>query len=238
MEQIVLTYGLPKETVTAIMMLYKNTKVKVCSAGWRRRLLWHCLCCAARGHINPIPVYYLPRLCAFNERKWLYFGKGKKHTIPCTNDFTDYADDIALLTNTPTQAKSLLHCLERVAGSIGLHVNADKTEYMYFNQKGNISTLNCRSLKLVDKFTYFRSSIPSTENDINTRLARELRAINWLLVIWNSELSDKIKQFFQAAVVSILLYGCTTWMLTKCMEKKQDSNCTRMLQAILNKSWK
>ena len=29
MEQILLTYGLPKETVTAIMMLYRNTKVKV-----------------------------------------------------------------------------------------------------------------------------------------------------------------------------------------------------------------
>ena len=29
MEQIPLAYGLPKETVAAIMMLYKNTKVKV-----------------------------------------------------------------------------------------------------------------------------------------------------------------------------------------------------------------
>ena len=32
MLQILLTYRLPKETVAAIMMLYKNTKVKVCSA--------------------------------------------------------------------------------------------------------------------------------------------------------------------------------------------------------------
>ena len=47
----------------------------------------------------------------------------------------------------------------------------------------------------------------------------------------------EIKEFFQAAVVSILLYGCTTWMLTKRMEKKFDSNYTRMLQAIL-KSWR
>ena len=44
--------------------------------------------------------------------------------------------------------------------------------------------------------------------------------------------------FFQAAVVSRLLCGCTTWMLTKCMEKKFDGNYTRMLQVILNKSWK
>ena len=50
--------------------------------------------------------------------------------------------------------------------------------------------------------------------------------------------TDKMKRsFFQAAVVLILLYGCTTWTLTKRLEKKLDGNCTRMLRAILNKSW-
>ena len=46
------------------------------------------------------------------------------------------------------------------------------------------------------------------------------------------------RSFFQAAIVSILLYGCTTWTLTKQLEKKLDGNYTRMLQAILNKSWR
>ena len=36
----------------------------------------------------------------------------------------------------------------------------------------------------------------------------------------------------------ILLYGCTTWTLSKRMEKKLDDNYTRMLRAILNKSWR
>ena len=45
------------------------------------------------------------------------------------------------------------------------------------------------------------------------------------------------RSFFQAAVVSILLCGCTTWTLTKQLEKKLDGNYTRMLRAILNKSW-
>ena len=45
------------------------------------------------------------------------------------------------------------------------------------------------------------------------------------------------RSFFQAAVVSILLYGCTTWTLTKRLEKL-DGNYTRMLRAILNKSWR
>ena len=47
------------------------------------------------------------------------------------------------------------------------------------------------------------------------------------------------RSFFQAAVASILLYGCTTWTLTKRLEKKLDiGSYTRMLQAILNKSWR
>ena len=62
--------------------------------------------------------------------------------------------------------------------------------------------------------------------------------INRLSIIWKSDLTDKMKRsFFQAAVTSILLYGCTTWTLTKRLEKKLDGNYTRMLRAILNKSW-
>ena len=45
------------------------------------------------------------------------------------------------------------------------------------------------------------------------------------------------RSFFQEAVVSILLYGCTTWTQTKRLEKKLDGNYTRILPAILNKSW-
>ena len=59
-----------------------------------------------------------------------------------------------------------------------------------------------------------------------------------LSIIWKSDLTDKMKHsFYRAAVVSILLYGCTTWALTKRL-KKLDGNYTRMLRAILNKSWR
>ena len=106
---------------------------------------------------------------------------------------------------------------------------------MCFNQIGNISTLDGTSLKLVDKLTYLGSSASSTEKDIDMRLTKAWTAIDKLSIIWKSDLTDKMKHsFFQAAVVSILLYGCTTWKLTKQLEKK---NYTRMLQAILNKSW-
>ena len=94
-------------------------------------------------------------------------------------------------------------------------------------------------LKLVDKFTYLGSSVTSTEKDTDTRLTKAWTAINRLSIIWKSDLTDEMKRsFFQAAVTSILLYGCTTWTLTKRLEKKLDGNYTRMLRAILNKSWR
>ena len=149
----------------------------------------------------------------------------------------DYADDIALLANTPNQAEILLYSLERAATGIFLYVNAHKTEYMCYNQIGDISTLDGTSLKLVDKFTYLGSNVSSTEKDIDTRLTKAWTAIDKLSIIWKSDLTDKMKRsFFQAAVVSILLYGCTTWTLTKRLKKKLDGYYTRMLRAILNKS--
>ena len=88
------------------------------------------------------------------------------------------------------------------------------------------------------RFTYLGSSVESTEKDIKTRLTKAWTAINRLSIIWKSDLTDKMKRsFFQAAVTSILLYECTTWTLTKRLEKKLDGNYTRMLRAILNKSW-
>ena len=109
---------------------------------------------------------------------------------------------------------------------------------MYYNQTGDISTLDGTSQKLVDKFPYLGSSVSPTEKDIDTRLTKAWTAIDRLSIIWKSDLTDKMKRsFFQAAVVSILLYGCTIWTLTKRLEKKLDGNYTRMLRAIWNKSW-
>ena len=124
-----------------------------------------------------------------------------------TNTDADCADDIALLANTPAQAETLLHSLERAAASIGHHVNAHKTEYMCFNQRGDISTLNGIFLKQVDKFIYLGSSVSSIETDINTRLAKVWIVIDRLSVIWKSELTDKIKcTFFSSSRIDTAIW--------------------------------
>ena len=227
------------------MMLYRNTRVKVCSLDGDTDY-FNIVAGVLQGNtLAP----YLFIICLDNVLR-TSIDKIKENSFKLTKERSrryaaqtitdpDYADDIAPLVNAPAFAEILLHSLEWAAGGIGLYFNAHKMEYMCFNKTGDISTLNGSSPKLVDKFTYLGSSVSSTETDINTRLAKAWTAIDSLSVIWKSDLTDKIKHsFFQAVVMLILLYGCTTWMLTKWMEKKLDGNYTRMQRAILNKSWR
>ena len=178
MEQILLTYGLLKETMAAIMMLYRNMKVNIRSldgdtdyfdivAGLLQGdtlapyLFINCLDYGLRTSIDKMKDNgFKPT----KERSGIYPAQ----TFPDK----DYTNDIVLLVNTSTQVETLLHSLEWAAACIGLYVNAHKTEYMCFNQRGDISTQSDSSRKLVDKFIYLRSSVSSTKTDINMRLAK------------------------------------------------------------------
>ena len=218
------------------MVLYKNTKVKACLPDGDIDF-FDIVASVLQGDTFTLYLHYLPRLYTSNiDRSNERYLKKKKREeaddrYPAqTITDTYYADGLALLANTPTQADSLVLSLEQAAGGIGLCLNTDQTEFMCFNQKGDISTLNGGSLKSVNKFMHLRRSISSTENDINMQLAKAWTAIDSLSIIWKSNLSDEIKRnFFQAVIVSILLYRCTIWTLTSCIEKKLDGNRTRML---------
>ena len=243
MEKIQLAYGLPKVTVAAVTVIYRNTKVKVRSpdgdtkyfdivAGVLQEdtlapyLLIICLDSVLRTSIDKI------RENGFELTK----KRSRRYPAKTITD-ADYAEDIAILANRPNQAETLLHSLEQAAAGIGFYANAHKTEYICYNQTRDISTLDGTPLKLVNTFTYLGRSVVSTEKDIDTWLTKAWTAINRLSIIWKSDLTDKRKRsFFQAAVALILLYGCTTWTLTKQLEKKLDGNCTVILRAILNKS--
>ena len=70
-----------------------------------------------------------------------------------------------------------------------------------------------------DRYTYLGSNISAIESNLNIRIVKAWNAIDRLSIILKFDLSDRIK----AVVVSVLLYRCTTWTPTKCVEKKQHS---------------
>ena len=141
------------------MMLYRNTKVKV-RFPHRDTDYFDIVAGVLQGdtlapYLFIICLDYVLRTSIDKMKEnGFKLTKERSRRYP-TQTITDanYADKIALLAKTPAQAETLLHSLERAAAGIGLHVNAHKTEYMCFNQRGDISTLNGSSVELVDKFT-------------------------------------------------------------------------------------
>ena len=136
MEQVLLAYGLPKETVAAITMLYRHTKVKVRSPEGDTDD-FDIVTGVLQGdtlapHLFIIWLDYVLKIF-FDKMKDIGFNltKERNRRYPAhTITDADYADHIAFLANTPAQAKNLQHSLERTAAGMGFQVNADKTEYI------------------------------------------------------------------------------------------------------------
>ena len=170
MEHILLAYSIPKETVAAITILWRSTKVKVRSLDGDTEYFDIVARILQGDMLAPylfiVCLDYVLRTSIYKIReKGFDLTKKRSRRFPAKTIIN--ADYIVILANTPNQPKTLLHSLERAATGIGLHVNVHKTEYMCFNQTGDIFTLAGTSLKLVDRFTYLGRSVSSTKKDID-----------------------------------------------------------------------
>ena len=244
MEKILLAYGIPTETVAAIMMLYKNTKSLVRSPDGDTSF-FDILAGVLQGDtlapfLFVITLDYVLRT-SLDKHTNLGFTLTKRlssrHPAVKLTD-VDYADDLAVTADTISNATTLLHQLEDAAKDVGLYVNSSKTEHISFNQQGTIQTTSGETIKSVESFTYLGSEISSTQNDMKIRIAKAWAALNKMDIVWKSDLPDDLKRsFFRATVESVLMYGATAWTLTKTLESKLDGTYTRMLRAVLNISW-
>ena len=130
------------------MILYRNTKVKVRSPDGDTEYFNIVAGVRQRDTLAPyLFIIYLDYVLRksidkIRENSFELTKKRSRRYSAKTISDANYADDIAILANTPNQAEIPLHSLERAATVIGLHVNAHKTEYMRYNQTGNISTLD------------------------------------------------------------------------------------------------
>ena len=114
------------------MMLYKNTKVKVHSPDGDTAYFDIVACVLQRDTLAPYLIiicldYMLRTSIDIMKDNSFKLTKERSRRYP-TQIITDmdYADDIALLTNTPTLTKTLLHSLKWAAADINLHVNTVK----------------------------------------------------------------------------------------------------------------
>ena len=248
MLRILLAYGIPDTIVQAINTMYSNTQAVVLSPDGETDA-FEILAGVLQGdtlapYLFIIVLDYVMRMAIADEGDNLGFTvttrRSRRQPAKILTDL-DFADDIALLSNTLQQAQTLLSRVESAAASVGLLMNATKTKFMAYNTDMNI-TLSASDGSLLDKvgdFQYLGSWVDDSEKDFKIRKALAWKACNKMSTIWKSNLSMSIKvKFFRAAVESILLYGSEGWTLNNKLEARLDGCYTRLLMMVKNLNWK
>ena len=194
--QILLVYCLPKDTVTAVTIFYKNTKAVLCSPD-NDTGLSDIIAGVLPGDILAPYLfiiyldYKLRTSIKLIKENGFQLKRVRSRRYPAQT-ITDesYTDNPVLHANTLTQAKSLLHNLEQTVGGIELNLNANKMEFMSIKQKGAFSIWSGKPLKFIDQFTYLGSNISSTESNINIHIEMVLTPIDRLSILRKSTKSD------------------------------------------------
>ena len=129
----------------------------------------------------------------------------------------DFADDLALTTDTAAEAQDLLLSVELAANSIRLHLNESKTKYIGVNLSDDDATsiraASGEELEKVDDFVYLGSRIMRTERDFEVRKGKAWGACHQLKIIWmRKEMEIRL---FRATVESVLLCGPETLTMSQ-----------------------
>ena len=243
--QILKAYGIPDKIVNAISILYQDTIAKVLSPDGETEYFEIMAGVLQGDTLAPflfiIALDYAMRIATADKSIGFTLKQriSTRHPTEKITD-TDFADDIALLSDFTEDGQLLLLRVERAAAQIGLHVNETKTEYIIYNQlPTDIITLEGHKLKEVTDFQYLGAWISNSAKDMGVRIAKPWSVLNKMDNIWKSNLSREIKvKFYRATIESVLMYGAETWTLTKTLEKRLDGAYTRLLRAALNISWR
>ena len=160
----------------------------------------------------------------------------------------DFADDVALLADSWLVMVAMVMKMEEVTQSFGINISARKSELLYIGRdEGNVRvediSLRGQMMRQVEEFTYLGSVITSDGKfiqDIERRRAGATRAFGMLRRrLWGRrEVSLKVKmKIFNAVVLPVLMYGATSWALTRTEEKRLDAFEMGMLRSIVGVRW-
>ena len=131
MRDILLAYGIPKEVVNEIMILYINTRAMVRSPDGDTPFFKVTTGVLQGDTIAPFLFiicldYVIRKSIDCNTELGLQITERKSTVYPAVNiTDADYADDIAITTNNLREANLLLHSIEKSDKEMGLHINVD-----------------------------------------------------------------------------------------------------------------
>ena len=235
-------YGIPEAVVNAISTLYNNSKSAVMVDGNISDPFEISTGVLQGDVLAPflfiVLVDYLLKKATSDVDTGVVTHPRRSRRYPARviNDL-HFADDIALLESTMSQAQAQLNRTATAAKELGLIISVPKTEYM---------TANCHpqpplqvygeAIKHVTDFKYLGSQMASSASDFKRRKALAWGAFWKLERLWRSSelpISTKIK-LFHTTCVTILLYGCESWVLSQDMECKINAFATSSYRVMLN----
>lgn len=233
-------YRIPERLVKATKKMYDNSKAVV-SINGKNSNSFDITTGVLQGDVLApflfiLVIDYVMRNCESTHGFTYKPGSTTRHPPHLINDL-DFADDIVLLENLISIANDQIQKLNDEALKIGLEINIDKTEVMLFNQKENGKVnLNNIPLKTVVDFKYLGAHMASTALDFEHRNGQAWSAYNKLRKIWEAQhipINLKVN-IFQASVISILLYGCESWIVDATLEARINSFAMNCYRSFLN----
>ncbi|KAI4883820.1 hypothetical protein NFI96_002543 [Prochilodus magdalenae] len=234
-------YGIPQKLIQMVKTLYEDFQCSVIvdneTTDWFPVITGVKQGCCMSGFLFFLVIDWVMRKTVEGERTGIRWN-----FISMLEDL-DFADDIALLSSTMKHLQSKTTKLEDNAAKVGLKLNGQKCKIMKVNSKSDDKLkAGGQEVEEVESFAYLGANVTKDGGgtaDVKKRIALASAQMKRLSNIWQDRnISRKTKAFlFKSLVLSILLYGCETWKLTKGEEGKLDIFQTKCLRRILRIRW-
>ena len=234
-------YGVPQKLIRMVKTLYEDFQCSVIdeheTTDWFPVMTGVKQGCCMSGFLFLLVIDWVMRKTLEGERT------GIRWNFTTMLEDLDFADDIALLSSSMKHLQEKTTKLEETATKVGLKLNAKKCKVMKTNSKSE-NTLEVRggNIEEVESFTYLGANVTKDGGgtaDVKKRVALASAQMKQLSNIWKaSNINRKTKSsLFRSLVLSVLLYGCETWKLTKGEEEKLDIFQSKCLRRIFKIRW-
>ena len=151
-------------------------------------------------------------------------GKHGVQLLPCMREIflLLFADDVVLISTTPTGLQNQIDNLVQVSNTLSLKVNTGKTKIMIFRKGGHLAKgekwfLEGTKLDVVNMYKYLgymfttRLSLNTAQEDLCTR--GKQKSLHILKAMWSLQCmkTNVFIRMLDAQVVPTLLYGAEVW---------------------------
>ena len=189
------------------------------------------------------PLLFLIAIDWAMKRSTEHLRSGIQWTLFSQLEDLDFADDLALLSETHKKMQQKTERLQEKSSQLGLKINVGKTKVMKVNNRSSEPiSLESGTVEEVQDFIYLGSNISTNggaDKDVELYINKARHAFRTLCPVWlSSQLSINTKIcIFNTNVKPVLLYGCETRKTTQSLNNKLQVFINSRLRYILKVWW-